>query len=149
MGDFDRYDKLLQTHQHPRGAEYYSPRAGEWFLWHCGKWIRATPPREVMAALELLPVITQNLDRKEEVKLVEETAPVDKGDKYRKSIRVGVDNKSDIYDVLRAFGVTDPAHTHGIKKVLYPGQRGNKDQIKDLQEGINSLQMYVEYLQKS
>ena len=45
----------------------------------------------------------------------------------------------DVYDVLKAFGVTNPASQHAIKKMLAPGQRGVKDEKQDISEAINSL----------
>ncbi len=44
----------------------------------------------------------------------------------------------DVYDVLRAFNVTDPALQHLIKKALCCGLRGHKDQTQDLQDIVDS-----------
>ena len=55
--------------------------------------------------------------------------------KYTKSIH-GVD--VDVYDVLMAWGVTNPALQHLIKKALQCGQRGHKDKQQDLQDIIDS-----------
>ena len=46
----------------------------------------------------------------------------------------------DVYRVLQLFGVTDPCLQHGVKKLLCAGLRGVKDQGKDIQEAIDSLQ---------
>jgi hypothetical protein len=46
----------------------------------------------------------------------------------------------DVYDVLRAFSVTDPAIQHAIKKLLCTGIRGHKDSRQDLGEAIQSIQ---------
>jgi hypothetical protein len=46
----------------------------------------------------------------------------------------------DVYDVLDAFGVTNPATAHAIKKLLCTGTRGLKDWETDLQEAIDSLE---------
>ena len=35
----------------------------------------------------------------------------------------------DVYDVLMAFNVTNPATQHAIKKLLMPGNRGHKDKL--------------------
>ncbi len=69
---------------------------------------------------------------------------MDKGEKYRKtiygkSINTGAIEKReaiivDVYDVLVAFKVTDPAVAHAVKKLLAMGQRGHKDKITDLKE---------------
>ena len=55
--------------------------------------------------------------------------------KYTKRIR-GV--SADVYDVLMAWGVTNPALQHLIKKALQCGQRGHKDKQQDLQDIIDS-----------
>jgi hypothetical protein len=46
----------------------------------------------------------------------------------------------DVYDVLRAFDVTDPAIQHAIKKLLCTGIRGHKDTRQDLEEAIQSIE---------
>lgn len=46
----------------------------------------------------------------------------------------------DVYDVLKAFNVTNPATQHAIKKLLASGQRGYKDTQQDLDEAIQSIQ---------
>ncbi len=55
--------------------------------------------------------------------------------KYTKTIR-GV--SVDVYDVLQAWGVINPALQHLIKKALQCGQRGHKDNAQDLQDIIDS-----------
>lgn len=55
--------------------------------------------------------------------------------KYTKTIHsVSVD----VYDVLQAWGVSNPALQHLIKKALQCGQRGHKDNAQDLQDIIDS-----------
>ena len=46
----------------------------------------------------------------------------------------------DVYDVLRAFAVTDPAIQHAVKKLLCTGIRGHKDTRQDLEEAIQSIE---------
>jgi hypothetical protein len=46
----------------------------------------------------------------------------------------------DVYDVLRAFNVTDPAIQHAVKKLLCTGIRGHKDTRQDLEEAIQSIE---------
>ena len=55
--------------------------------------------------------------------------------KYTKTIH-GV--SVDVYDVLMAWSVTNPALQHLIKKALQCGQRGHKDKQQDLQDIIDS-----------
>ena len=50
----------------------------------------------------------------------------------------------DIYRVLLLFGVTNPCLQHAIKKLLCAGNRGVKDELKDVQEAIASLLRYLE-----
>ena len=50
----------------------------------------------------------------------------------------------DVYDILVAYGVTNPADAHAIKKMLCPGQRGAKGGIQDRREAIASLQRAIE-----
>ena len=52
--------------------------------------------------------------------------------KYLREIKPGV--FVDVYDVLAAWGVSNPAVQHLIKKALQPGLRGHKDVITDLRE---------------
>ena len=50
----------------------------------------------------------------------------------------------DVYDVLMAFNVTNPATQHAIKKLLMPGNRGHKDKITDLKEAHQSIARAIE-----
>lgn len=62
--------------------------------------------------------------------------------KYDREI-IGIDGTVttvDVYRVLDAFGVTDPATQHAIKKMLCMGLRGHKDYLTDLNDSIESLQ---------
>lgn len=51
----------------------------------------------------------------------------------------------DVYDVLRAFDIRDPALQHALKKLLCMGLRGHKDTGTDLAEAIESLEKLREY----
>jgi hypothetical protein len=50
----------------------------------------------------------------------------------------------DVYDVLKAFNVVNPATQHAIKKLLKGGQRGFKDVDKDYKEAIESIKRAIE-----
>ena len=50
----------------------------------------------------------------------------------------------DIYRVLLLLCVTDPCLQHATKKLLCAGNRGVKDELKDVQEAIASLTRYLE-----
>lgn len=61
--------------------------------------------------------------------------------KYNRTIK-GV--SVDIYDILYAFEVTNPALQHLIKKALCPSQRGHKDRMQDLTEVRDSAIRAIE-----
>lgn len=50
----------------------------------------------------------------------------------------------DVYDVLVAFNVTNPALQHLVKKALCAGLRGHKDKEQDLLEIMESASRAVE-----
>jgi len=50
----------------------------------------------------------------------------------------------DIYDVLQAFAVTNPATQHAIKKLLRAAWRGHKDKMQDLTEALKSIERAIE-----
>lgn len=56
--------------------------------------------------------------------------------KYHREIKPGV--WVDVYDVLSAWGVSNPALSHLVKKALQPGQRGHKDRATDLDDIVKS-----------
>ena len=56
--------------------------------------------------------------------------------KYLREIKPGV--FVDVYDVLKAWDVRNPALQHLIKKALAVGQRGHKDAAEDLQDIVDS-----------
>lgn len=58
------------------------------------------------------------------------------GNKYLHEIRHGI--FVDVYDVLMAWNVTNPALQHLIKKALQAGERGHKSREQDLQDIIDS-----------
>ena len=64
-----------------------------------------------------------------------------KSSKYHRTIK-GV--QLDVYDVLKAWNVTNPATQHAIKKLLQPGQRGHKDTMQDLNEAQQSIARAIE-----
>ena len=69
---------------------------------------------------------------------------VDNGNPYTKIIKervTGTEISVDIYDVLVAFNVTNPATAHAVKKILCAGTRGTKSKEQDILEAIRSLQI--------
>lgn len=73
--------------------------------------------------------------------LKEVTKNEDKPNKYKKQCK-GIE--IDVYDVLKAFNVVNPAIQHAIKKLLAGGQRGYKDVEQDYNEAIQSIQRGIE-----
>jgi len=64
--------------------------------------------------------------------------------KYSKEIKPNV--FVDVYDVLKAWGVTNPALQHLIKKALQPGDRGHKTLEQDIDDIIASAKRAKELL---
>lgn len=56
--------------------------------------------------------------------------------KYHREIKPGV--WVDVYDVLSAWQVQNPALQHLIKKALQPGARGHKSREQDLSDIVAS-----------
>lgn len=56
--------------------------------------------------------------------------------KYQREIKPGV--WVDVYDVLAAWRVENPALQHLIKKALQPGARGHKSREQDLADIVAS-----------
>lgn len=50
----------------------------------------------------------------------------------------------DVYDILKAFNVVNPATQHAIKKLLCAGDRGYKDKVQDLKEALASIERAIE-----
>lgn len=64
--------------------------------------------------------------------------------KYKRQLK-GIE--LDVYDVLHAFKVTNPALQHAIKKLLMPGERGAKDAVQDLKEAIQAVDRAIEMIE--
>ena len=73
-------------------------------------------------------------------KLSEPTEPT-KPNKYMREIVPGV--WVDVYDVLQAWNVTNPALQHLIKKALQPGHRGHKTLEEDLNDIVSSAKRAI------
>lgn len=73
--------------------------------------------------------------------MFKEDGPGEKYDKYNRPCK---DVTIDVYDVLVAFNVTNPALQHLIKKALAVGQRGHKDKNEDLNDILASAKRAIE-----
>jgi hypothetical protein len=67
--------------------------------------------------------------------------PLQEANKYQRACK-GV--MIDVYDVLQAWSVTNPALQHLIKKALCPGERGHKGRQEDLQDVLDSAKRAIE-----
>jgi hypothetical protein len=74
-----------------------------------------------------------------------------KNPKYNKEIKPNV--IVDVYDVLEAWQVKNPALQHMIKKALQAGNRGHKDIIEDMDDiiacSIRAKEIEEENIKKS
>ena len=61
--------------------------------------------------------------------------------KYQREIKGAV---LDIYDILDAYDVRNPAIAHAIKKLLMNGNRGHKPMLQDYREAIDSIRRGIE-----
>lgn len=63
--------------------------------------------------------------------------------RYHRRIRGEV---LDVYDVLMAYreSIGNPALEHAIKKLLMPGQRGQKSRLQDMREARRSIDRAIE-----
>ena len=73
--------------------------------------------------------------------VIEDTVVRPKRNKY---VRDVPSKEIDVYDVLKAFNVTQPAVAHAVKKLLAPGKRGVKTWLEDIGEARDSLARAIE-----
>lgn len=62
--------------------------------------------------------------------------------KYQREIKPGV--CVDVYDVLAAWRVQNPALQHLVKKALQPGERGHKSLLEDLHDILSAAGRAIE-----
>lgn len=67
--------------------------------------------------------------------------PARPANKYQRTIKGAT---LDVYDVLAAWDVRNPAVQHAVKKLLQPGTRGHKDKLTDLREAFASIERAIE-----
>jgi hypothetical protein len=84
-------------------------------------------------------------------KMEEEKAKTNMAKYHRKiktdqcpACHVVINVEVDVYDVLSAFEVNNPAVAHAVKKLLAPGKRGFKSTIEDLKEAVVSINRGIE-----
>ena len=128
LGKTYKVNESKQTFKDSNGLE----RDSRW-----GKWFEHSALAHVGQPIELkeAPLYVTG----ESIKANTISLP-ESGKKYRKKITDAEGNTAnvDVYDVLKAFNVTDPALQHLIKKGLNAGNRGHKDLTVDLQDITDS-----------
>ena len=65
-----------------------------------------------------------------------------KRNKYSREIKPGV--FVDVYDVIAAWKITNPAQQHLAKKALQAGDRGHKSFVEDMSDIIASAERAIE-----
>ena len=75
-------------------------------------------------------------EAEEEAWRAKERELIGKRNKYQREIKPGI--WVDVYDVLQAWEVSNPALQHLIKKALQPGQRGHKNKCQDMDDIVAS-----------
>lgn len=92
----------------------------------------------------------------EVIKAISEAMKVTSLDDNYKTYTINIDDRPskynrpckgvtiDVYDVLQAFAVTNPAAQHAVKKLLCAGLRGHKDKMQDLTEALKSVERAIE-----
>jgi hypothetical protein len=81
-----------------------------------------------------------------EENVVQESKGAPVQNKYMREVKKGV--WIDVYDVLRAWEVTDPCLQHLLKKALQPGKRHHKDLGEDLKDILASAKRAVEMFEE-
>ena len=142
-----------------RSADHYAgTQVGYFKAWHSRDIQFCRPAR---AAASPAPEQPQNFEeafrRWRESASAPEQPPAhtpDRGSKYHRTITQtlpgdthGLALTVDVYDVLRAFGVTCPAAQHAVKKLLCAGLRGQKTAEQDISEAANSCRRAIELLE--
>ena len=74
------------------------------------------------------------------------STPATEPNKYQRTVP---STTIDVYDVLHAYNVTNPATQHAIKKLLQPGNRGHKDTLTDMREALASIQRAIQIEEQS
>ena len=87
---------------------------------------------------EAIKQVGTKCDRNKPVSTNPVNNPVSSPSKYNRELRCG--KTLDVYDVLDAFRVENPAIQHALKKMLCTGSRGHKNYQEDIQEAIDSLE---------
>lgn len=75
--------------------------------------------------------------------------PVDNKTKYRFVPNTYANGEMDFYRLVESLPVRPaPEVEHALKKLLFTGQRGNKNELQDLKEAKLSIEMRISYLER-
>lgn len=99
-----------------------------------GEWVEVTDQYKYKEKSDKF--ITDMLNEKKSFSVQEKTS-----NKYKRKVP---STEIDVYDILKAFNVTNQATAHAIKKLLCAGDRGYKDKVQDLKEAYASISRAIE-----
>jgi hypothetical protein len=127
----------------PQLALTYSLRGFEMVADPDGEWVKVSKYRyQKLHKMDNLQSRVNDANLGDALKEMFRDVPAaEKYDKYNRPCK-GV--TIDVYDVLVAFNVTNPALQHLIKKALAVGQRGHKDKNEDLNDILASAKRAIE-----
>jgi len=78
----------------------------------------------------------------------EDEKPADNRTKYRFVPKTYANGEMDFYRLMDSLPVRPaPEIEHAVKKLLFTGQRGHKNEIQDLIEANLSIEMRISYLE--
>jgi hypothetical protein len=66
------------------------------------------------------------------------------GRKYLRPVLGNVQDRIDVYAVIKTFDVRCPARQHAIKKLLLAGQRSKGDELQDLREARDAVDRAIQ-----
>lgn len=102
---------------------------------------RVKPMGAIKGESRMIKVQQLSPEEEKEFERMEARVKPSDGNKYHREIHDIQGNESitvDVYSVLAAFEVTNPALQHLIKKALCAGLRGHKNEIADMTDIIES-----------
>jgi hypothetical protein len=123
--NFHKSWKRSEHWHHPKKSKDYEPRTTEW------------PETDERINNIGLNRTEDDMGHYNELREAQSAQKAKAKSKYHRIVKGA---EIDVYDVLKAYGVTCPALQHGIKKMLLPGERHAKTWEQDINEAIASLE---------
>lgn len=142
------------------GATHWSNRYGVFHrdggVWHESSWVKDLPKSSFKDWPDIIKIDFTPLDEFEasqkqipppeynpsDVAFKTTSDDSTARSKYHREIKPGV--WVDVYDVLKAWGITNPAQQHLAKKALQGGERGHKTYEQDMKDIIASAKRAIE-----